>query len=314
MAGIMPPPSDSSEPAVPTAPHRFCKGCGYSLFCLDSRICPECGRVFDPANRRTFARRPPRGWIWRWGWRLVVFVLVMVLAAGAGLGWLSWGWHCEQKTIGQLQAMNAEMRVKQIGPEWLGRAMGQRFGYLRNRVDGVGLGKQSCDEIGELDFKSLKFLDTLVLWDCKISDRMLAQVGEATSVQTLRLVNLRIDNSNLMPLIRLPRLAKLNLSYSTVDGKWLKQISAMKGLKELNLAYTTVEDEDLRYLHGLTALECLDLLHTHVTDAGLQQLSALKSLRLLAIEDTLATNKGATKLKDSIPGLTLRTPPAAVQR
>lgn len=32
----------------------FCRKCGYILDGLDSRRCPECGRPFDPADRRTF--------------------------------------------------------------------------------------------------------------------------------------------------------------------------------------------------------------------------------------------------------------------
>src|SRR5258706_8670480 len=99
MAGIMPQASDLSGPAIAMIPRIFCKGCGYALIGLPGRICPECGRGFDPANRRTFAKRPPRGWVWRWGRRLAAVVLLLLLSAGAGLWWLWWGWQAEQPTI-----------------------------------------------------------------------------------------------------------------------------------------------------------------------------------------------------------------------
>jgi RNA polymerase subunit RPABC4/transcription elongation factor Spt4 len=40
-----------------------CIGCGYALTGIDSTICPECGREFDPDDARTFTRvveRPAR--------------------------------------------------------------------------------------------------------------------------------------------------------------------------------------------------------------------------------------------------------------
>src|SRR4051812_21326879 len=90
-------------PAVSSAPRIFCKGCGYILAGLTSRACPECGRAFDSRNRRTFARRPPRGWVWRWGQRLLALVLLLLLAGGVGLFWLWRGWQAEKVTIAQIR-------------------------------------------------------------------------------------------------------------------------------------------------------------------------------------------------------------------
>lgn len=36
----------------------FCKHCRYELSGLGSSICPECGKPFDPARRRSFTRHP----------------------------------------------------------------------------------------------------------------------------------------------------------------------------------------------------------------------------------------------------------------
>lgn len=45
----------------------FCRRCGYDLTGLPSHRCPECGRAFDPSNRRTIAesaRRIPKWLDW----------------------------------------------------------------------------------------------------------------------------------------------------------------------------------------------------------------------------------------------------------
>src|SRR3954464_2705525 len=111
MTPFMPSESESSTPAASMTPRMFCKGCGYALVGLESRVCPECGRAFDPANRRTFARKPPRGWVWRWGRRVLALVLLLMLTAGAGLGWLWWGWHAEQPTIARLRGPDQVVHV-----------------------------------------------------------------------------------------------------------------------------------------------------------------------------------------------------------
>ena len=42
------------------APDHFCLKCRYVLNHLDQPRCPECGRVFDPANPATYAKTPYR--------------------------------------------------------------------------------------------------------------------------------------------------------------------------------------------------------------------------------------------------------------
>ncbi len=57
----------------------FCKRCRYELSGLSSPVCPECGRPFDLARRRTFTRHP-RLRAWR---RRVAVALLAVLGAVA---------------------------------------------------------------------------------------------------------------------------------------------------------------------------------------------------------------------------------------
>src|SRR4051812_34313639 len=76
----------TADPASP--PVGSCRGCGYALRGLSSNRCPECGREFDPADRKTMnmGRRPgmiarrlarPLGWP----------VLAAMLLASAGIAY-----------------------------------------------------------------------------------------------------------------------------------------------------------------------------------------------------------------------------------
>jgi hypothetical protein len=44
----------------PSYPTMWCKKCGYALDGLSEPRCPECGRGFDPGNKRTYLIRPYR--------------------------------------------------------------------------------------------------------------------------------------------------------------------------------------------------------------------------------------------------------------
>jgi hypothetical protein len=57
----------------------FCKKCHYPLVELDTDRCPECGRVFDRSDSRTFLDQPPN--CGAWTQLLVTIAGVVSLAA-----------------------------------------------------------------------------------------------------------------------------------------------------------------------------------------------------------------------------------------
>jgi hypothetical protein len=76
--------NDDPKPSDPT---KWCKTCGYVLDGLSENRCPECGRGFDPANRRTFRGKPPASRRRKFFLRSVVVIFILVLAQPIILFW-----------------------------------------------------------------------------------------------------------------------------------------------------------------------------------------------------------------------------------
>jgi len=67
-----------SESQTITKPTMYCRRCGYVLDGLSDHRCPECGRPFDPANRRTYRTTPRRRWSWKIIGALIGFGVVAI--------------------------------------------------------------------------------------------------------------------------------------------------------------------------------------------------------------------------------------------
>jgi hypothetical protein len=299
----MPPDNRPSTPAVASTPQMFCKKCGYALVGLDGQVCPECGRAFDPANRKTFSRKPPRGLAWRWGKRLAALLLPFLLAAGGGIGWLWWGWHAEQPTIARLSILHREYTVTPIGPPRLQGILGKRWGYLADRVDDVRLWHLTAADTEALDLGSLSQVKSLTLDDCQVSQPTLDNLAGLQKLQTLNLLYSKTEKLDLAFLENLPVLSHLVLWSGTLDRAGLEHIGRLKRLITLRLVGAGLTDDDLQPLQGLSSLEVLRLHANPITDAGLEHLQGLNSLKHLEVDERLVDSPGMAKLKQALPGL-----------
>jgi hypothetical protein len=304
MGRFMPSESETSAPAVGGTLRMFCKKCGYALVGLESRVCPECGLGFDPGNRKTFSRKPPRGWVWRWGKRVAAVVLLLMLAAGAGLGWLWWGWHAEQSTIARLRAINQHFTVASIGPQRLRWVLGGRLGYLAERVDSAEVHDLRAAETERLDFRSLTQIKKLVLLDCEVSNRELNRLAGLAKLRELGFYGLRIEKPDLAFLEKLPALTKLVLMGSWVHKAGFEDIRQLGHLKVLIVPYTSLNDAELQQFGGSSSLE--ELRTDWISDGSFVHLKRLKSLKRLHTgwrQEALDESRGVAKLKQAIPGL-----------
>jgi len=295
-------PPDPSSP-----PRAFCRGCGYALIGLESRLCPECGRGFDPANPRTFAKRPPRPWFWRWGRRVLGMMLLLGISCGVGVEWLRRGWLSEQVTVAQLRNINAGITLKPIGPQSLEWLLGGRWGYWRNRVQGIEIYVHNTDQAQKLDLSSLRQVERFKFYSGDLSGHVMDRVAELSSLKELDLICATIDNRGLAALQRIPNLERLNLRGTHFPRDGLSRLANLKRLRVLNLQETFIADANVQSLGNLPNLEELDLSGTSVADQGLAKLSSLHSLRVLKLGYTQASASGIDKLKRAIPGLVVHS-------
>ena len=131
----------SSTPTVSPVPARYCRKCGYDLRATSAGSatpaapstparCPECGRVFDTANAKTFRQRPfAKPWV-RWVRRAAYSLLTLVLLLAAVWGWFYWGWASEQRALAELRPSAKGFMT--LSP-WLQKHLGSA-GFVLDRV------------------------------------------------------------------------------------------------------------------------------------------------------------------------------------
>ena len=106
---------------------RYCRKCGYELCGLPEPRCPECGRLFDPANPQT-TRARPHGGMGLWVTRAVCLLLGLGLCLGIAWGWLYWGWKAEQSILRRVRA--TAIVCEPVG----GAALQRRLGLFRRNL------------------------------------------------------------------------------------------------------------------------------------------------------------------------------------
>lgn len=119
-------------------------------------------------------------------------------------------------------------------------------------------GKQVRDKQLEV-LKPLKDLEELHLEGSFLTDVGMAHLQEFKQLRELDLhKSLYITDKGLESLKYLPRLSKLELSYTRITDKGLEHLNALRGLKVLHLTGTRVTEEGLRVIKaGLPGCEVL---------------------------------------------------------
>jgi hypothetical protein len=138
----------------------FCRGCGYALIGLPSNRCPECGREFDPENRKTFLARPRRVVLRR----IIKIALVFVCASAplaCYLGYLDWRLRREAKAIQILTADNMSVTTYDTTPGWLKPILRGRAAWLWKRADEVEECRRPCFQNLEQCMAALGNLNSL---------------------------------------------------------------------------------------------------------------------------------------------------------
>lgn len=157
--------------------------------------------------------------------------------------------------------------------------------------------------------KQLRGLEELFIWDGhRVGDAGVAHLTSLPRLRYLHLSNSRITDQSLRHLSTLPNLEGLALQGNRFTDQGLESLKDMKKLKQLvvGLGDTQITDAGLRYLKDLTQLEKLGLQRTGITDEGLRHLEGLTNLKELWLGQTAVTDNGISRIKRSLPGLTVR--------
>jgi hypothetical protein len=299
----MPRATGHPAPDAAAKPRAFCRKCGYALIGLASHRCPECGREFNLAHRRSYAKRPPRRWVWRWARRITALLLLLLLFAGLGLGWLGWGWHSEQATIRQLKQFNAQIQTTEVGPQWLERALGHRLGYLRQRISRLELCNLSAKDMEGIDLQALGHLDELYLFQCDLEAARVDGLGRARALRGLRVTLEDNVRPNLTFLDHLTGLETISLTGFGIDDSALRHVGKLKRLTDINLFQTRVSDRGLDPLRELPGLKNLSIWSAALTDQGLARIGQLPSLRVLTLYGNRISDEAKRNLKKKRPEL-----------
>src|SRR5947209_4525584 len=91
---------------------RYCRRCGYCFAGADSFRCSECGKLFDPQDRRTFDRHPRQRWVRRALRAVGILLLVVALSLVGGILSLLYAWGREQPTADQIRKMGGQVSVE----------------------------------------------------------------------------------------------------------------------------------------------------------------------------------------------------------
>ena len=290
---------DSGVAPGPTISAMFCRHCGYNLHGLPEDRCAECGREFDPKNRKSYSTHSGSLARRRWARRAVASFIALILLAGAGAFSLWWPWHRDDAAIRMVRRCAGTMDTTTVGPKWLQSMLGRRWGFLLERAgpacDLRGSKVTDADLSALMDLKELQWLN---LEDTQVTDAGLKHLTNLTGLKALYLQRMQVTDAGLEHLKNLTGLKVLYLERTQVTDAGLEHLKDLKGLQWLNLDGTQVTDAGLEHLKGLKGLQALYLQRTQVTDAGLEHLKDLKRLQLLSLMGTQVTDAGLEQLKD----------------
>jgi hypothetical protein len=254
----------------PARPSKWCKKCGYALDGLSEPRCPECGREFDPAQRRTYRRKPPWSRLQVNIIRASVSILLAIVSQIVVLYWrpvLEWParWKISR---------NPNLAIAKERP-W---APTSYHTWYSKWAKSLGL----------------PFATTIehVAAGALTTDAELAAVRGLGGLKLLEIGNNRITDAGLVHIQGLVELAVLDISGTNITDEGLRRIRGLTNLQVLIVSGTHITDDGIAHLSGMKKLIRLGLSRTRVTDEGLKRIEDLNGLSYLFLSKGRVTKKG----------------------
>jgi Leucine Rich repeat len=129
----------------------------------------------------------------------------------------------------------------------------------------------ACDAAQDADLAhlaKLPQLQSLNLFDTKVTDAGLAHVAKLSQLQSLDLVGTQVTDAGMVHVAKLSQLQSLNLWVTEVSDAGLAHVAKLSQLQSLGLADTQVSDAGLAHVAKLSQLQLLSLVDAQVSDAA----------------------------------------------
>jgi len=175
----------------------FCRQCGYNLHGLPENRCPECGQAFDPNNPKTYWRHAATLSRRRWAKRIIVALLtLLILSTVAGVS-LWYPWHGKQAAVQMVRRYKGYgggvVHTTAIGLQWLQCLLGNRGGFLLQRVDDIYIINSPVTDTDLASLKELPYLRSVALsGNSKLTDAVLVNLENLKQLQELYLEGAQI--------------------------------------------------------------------------------------------------------------------------
>jgi Leucine-rich repeat (LRR) protein len=193
----------------------------------------------------------------------------------------------------------------------------------------LDLSDSRITDLGMANLADLKHIDSLSLWENRISSKAALTLGSMKSLKTLclggtifgdegasclqsldllttlELPRTAITDKALGPLALIPNLAELGLSSNRISDGGIRALLKCRTLRKITLARTAVTDEAMFYLTELPALEELDLSSTELTDRCIPSICNMPSLKRITLHETKISPAAAERLQQQCPALTV---------
>ena len=120
-----------------------------------------------------------------------------------------------------------------------------------------------------------RFIDPLVMWlgserAVDVTDEDLAEIGQLTGLEELRLASTRITDVGLAHLAALTNLKTLELGATNVTSAGFEQLARLKKLQQVKLYCPGISDDGLRFVAQWRQLQLLELYHTAIDGSGFE--------------------------------------------
>lgn len=234
--------------AGPPEEPRFCRKCSYNLRGIESVRCPECGRPFEPADPKTYRRRPRTRW-GVWVRRALILCLIGLVLYSLPILWLWWGWQREQ-AAGRKASDLGQVIADSIAPPALIRILPDRLEFLSERITDIAI------------------------WPSPqpLSDADLAPLKQCASLQRLTVLARRVTDSGFDALAGIPRLEEIYLSCEGVTDDGIVRLSRAPSLQRVEIRRTEVGDKALEALAAMPHIRHIGLTSDAWTEPTVQRL------------------------------------------